>query len=326
MSASRGRISLTPRAFRYSSSSGRPGAITVAPALAASWTAKEPTPPFAPTIRTVSPSETPSASRALMAVIAASGAAPALVVSTPSGLRVAIDSGAATSSAQVPLCTAGLIPVMKPNTSSPSERPLTSEPACSTMPAKSRPSTTGNSCSTISLSIPTAMELSTGFTEEALTRTSTSLSAGVGAGRSSRRPGEESKSSRVMALMVCVLSFLGCLLCMTVGSCTTRSSRQDEETPVGHEGGQDEQYRVHGDAAVLRAPEVREGGPDHRQHQTEGGQRRQPGQDPHQRRQHDPDRARHRGGAGGRRGRGGGRCGGGHGGGEGRGGLREGCR
>src|SRR5215210_4754061 len=238
----------------------------------------------------MSPSERPRAPRALMAVIAASGAAPALPVSTPSGLRVAIDSGTAISSAQLPSCTAGLIPGTKPNTSSPSERPLTSEPACSTTPEKSRPRTTGNSWATMSFSIPAAMELSTGLTEEALTRTSTSLSASVGAGRSSRRPGEESKSSRVMALMVCVFFFLGCLLCMTVASCTTRSSRQDEETPVGHEGGQDEQYRVHGDVAVLRAPEVREGGRDQRQHQTEGGQRRQPGQDPRKRRQHDPDR------------------------------------
>src|SRR5215211_1348521 len=297
MSASRGRISLTPSSFRYSSSSGRAGAITLAPALAASWTAKEPTPPFAPTIRTVSPSETPSASMAARAVIAASGAVPALAVSTPSGLRVAIDSGTAMSSAQVPSCTAGLNPGLKPNTSSPTKSPLTSEPACSTTPAKSRPSVTGNSWATISFSIPAAMELSTGFTEEALTRTSTSSSAGVGAGRSLRRPGEESKSSRVMALMVCVFSFLGCLLCMTVASCTARSSRQDEEPPVGHEGGQDEQHRVHGDAAELRAPEVREGGPDHRQHQTEGGQRRQPGQDPRQRRQHDPDRPQHLKGA-----------------------------
>src|SRR5215207_5651123 len=60
------------------------------------------------------------------------------------------------------------------------------------------------------------------------------------------------------------------------------SSRQDEVPPVGYEGGQDEQYRGHGDAAVLRAPEVRKGGSYHRQHQTEGGQRRQPGQDPRQ--------------------------------------------
>jgi hypothetical protein len=41
----------------------------------------------------------------------------------------------------------------------------------------------------ICLSIPVAIELSAGLAEEACTRTSTSFGAGVGAGRSSRRPG-----------------------------------------------------------------------------------------------------------------------------------------
>src|SRR5215212_7088616 len=68
------------------------------------------------------------------------------------------------------------------------------------------------------------------------------------------------------------------------------SSRQDEEPPVSHEGSQDEQYHGHGDHRVLATPRVRKGDSDHRQHQTEGGQRRQPGHDPRQRRQHDPDR------------------------------------
>ena len=93
--------------------------MTVAPASAASWTAKLPTPPLAPTTRTASPSETPRASRALIAVIAAKPAAPALAVSTPWGLQIAADSGTAMSSVQVPSCTFGLIPRMKPNTFSP---------------------------------------------------------------------------------------------------------------------------------------------------------------------------------------------------------------
>src|SRR3954447_4453501 len=53
-------------------------------------------------------------------------------------------------------------------------------------------------------SMPAAIELSTGLTEEACTRTSTSLSAGVGAGRSSRTARGVSAASRVMARMVLV--------------------------------------------------------------------------------------------------------------------------
>src|SRR3954449_1401589 len=50
-------------------------------------------------------------------------------------------------------------------------------------------------------SMPAAIPLSTGLTEEACTRTSTSLSAGVGSGRSSRRAGAVPAESRVMARM-----------------------------------------------------------------------------------------------------------------------------
>src|SRR5215217_5949876 len=50
-------------------------------------------------------------------------------------------------------------------------------------------------------SSPAAIELSTGLTEEACTRTSTSLSAGTGSDRSSRRAGAVSAESRVMARM-----------------------------------------------------------------------------------------------------------------------------
>src|SRR4051812_19952348 len=56
-------------------------------------------------------------------------------------------------------------------------------------------------CTPICASRPAAIELSTGLTEEACTRTSTSLSAGVGSGRSSRRAGAVSGASRVMARM-----------------------------------------------------------------------------------------------------------------------------
>src|SRR5829696_6556089 len=48
---------------------------------------------------------------------------------------------------------------------------------------------------------PAAIEPSTGLTEEARTRTSTSLAAGVGSGRSSRAAGGVSGSLSVMARM-----------------------------------------------------------------------------------------------------------------------------
>src|SRR4051812_25170606 len=56
-------------------------------------------------------------------------------------------------------------------------------------------------CTPIWASRPAAIDASTGLTEEACTRTSTSLSAGVGSGRSSRKAGWVSGASRVMARM-----------------------------------------------------------------------------------------------------------------------------
>src|SRR4051812_24777477 len=50
-------------------------------------------------------------------------------------------------------------------------------------------------------SIPAAIELSTGFTDDACTRTSTSLSAGVGSARSSFTTGAVSGLFKVMARM-----------------------------------------------------------------------------------------------------------------------------
>src|SRR5215208_4908310 len=68
---------------------------------------------------------------------------------------------------------------------------------------------TGNSYSSpICLSMPAAIPLSAGLTEEARTRTSTSFGAGVGAGRSSRSAGAVSKALRVMAFIAQVLSEL----------------------------------------------------------------------------------------------------------------------
>src|SRR5215217_5654105 len=49
--------------------------------------------------------------------------------------------------------------------------------------------------------MPAAIELSTGLTDEACTRTRISVSAGIGSGRSLRRAGWVSDASRVMARM-----------------------------------------------------------------------------------------------------------------------------
>jgi hypothetical protein len=58
---------------------------------------------------------------------------------------------------------------------------------------------TGNSYSIIPFNAPIAVYASTGFTELAWMRTSTSASPTSGTGRSSRRPGVASKLSRVKA-------------------------------------------------------------------------------------------------------------------------------
>jgi hypothetical protein len=80
----------------------------VAPARAASWTAKLPTPPVAPTMSTVSPPARSTASMPLTAVMAASGAAPAVATSTLAGLRaIELFSETVTSSAQLPSRTVG---------------------------------------------------------------------------------------------------------------------------------------------------------------------------------------------------------------------------
>src|SRR5215218_10406349 len=92
---------------------------------------------------------------------------------------------------------------------------------------------TGNSYSSpIFLSIPAAIPLSAGLTEEARTRTSTSFGAGVGAGRSLRSAGGVSNASRVTALISGILSVLvwlltrppGCRVCRGVGWSAASSS------------------------------------------------------------------------------------------------------
>ena len=128
----------------------------------------------------------------VVAVTAASGAAPAIAVSTPSGLRAMIESGTAISSAQLPACTTGVIAGTKPNTSAPTS---------STTPAKSRPSVIGKTCSTMSLTMPATMALSMGLTAEARTRTRSSPGPGVGSGRPLRTTGGLPSSSKTTAFI-----------------------------------------------------------------------------------------------------------------------------
>ena len=106
------------------------------------------------------------------AVMAASGAAPAVAMSTPSGKRARLDSGTTMRSAQAPSCTSGAIAGSSRTPGRPPTAP-TPLPTSSTTPAKSRPSMTGYECGTMSRSIPAAIALSTGLADDACTRTST---------------------------------------------------------------------------------------------------------------------------------------------------------
>ena len=94
--------------------------MIVTPARAASWTAKLPTPPVAPTIRIVSPSESASASTAASAAMPASGATPVAATSSEAGFGAICISGvSAINSAQLPSWTVGFACKRKPKTSSP---------------------------------------------------------------------------------------------------------------------------------------------------------------------------------------------------------------
>src|SRR5258707_1387697 len=86
-----------------SASRTRTFAITLAPAFAANWVAKEPTPPPAPTISTVLPASGSSKSTEASPAPPAVGSAAATTSSSPPGTRASgASSVTATYSAYVP--------------------------------------------------------------------------------------------------------------------------------------------------------------------------------------------------------------------------------
>ena len=110
----------------------RATAVTCAPAPAASWTAKRPTPPAAPVTSTRLPSTKPAISSARSAVRPATGSVAACAKLAPSGSSASWSVRTATSCAQAPLR-------MSPTTRAPAGGPLPSSAARSTTPATSQP-------------------------------------------------------------------------------------------------------------------------------------------------------------------------------------------
>ena len=118
----------------------RATAVTCAPARAASWTAKRPTPPLAPVTSTRLPSTKPAISSARSAVTPATGSVAACEKLTPSG-------SSARWSVRSAICCAHAPPRVMPTTRAPSAGPLPSAAARSTTPATSQPGTVpGSSC------------------------------------------------------------------------------------------------------------------------------------------------------------------------------------
>src|ERR1700756_1900677 len=158
-------------------------AITLAPAFAANWVAKEPTPPPAPTISTVLPASGSSKSTRASPAPPAVGSAAATTSSSPPGTRASgASSVTATYSAYVPADPSGAISNW-PNRSSPTENPDAPSPSCSTTPAPSAPSTIGNVAG-IGLQSPEASVRSMGFMPAARSLIRTCPGAGSGVGTS----------------------------------------------------------------------------------------------------------------------------------------------
>src|SRR5580704_14389416 len=137
-------------------------AITLAPAFAANWVAKEPTPPPAPTISTVLPVSGWSKSTRASPAPPAVGSDAATTSSSPAGtLASGASSVTATYSAYVPAEPSGAISNW-PNRSSPTENLDVPSPTCSTTPAPSAPSTIGKVAG-IGFQAPEASARSIGF-------------------------------------------------------------------------------------------------------------------------------------------------------------------
>src|SRR6516164_3131597 len=134
---------------------------TKAPAAAASWQAKCPTPPEAPSTNTLRPSNSPPWRSACSAVSPATGRVAACASVTASGTTATAWLGARTRSAQAP-------DGRRPTTRLPTGGPLPLAARSSTIPAKSQPGRSpGVPCDVARLTSPR-------FNEIAVTRTVTS--------------------------------------------------------------------------------------------------------------------------------------------------------
>jgi hypothetical protein len=152
--------------------------------LAASWVKNEPTPPAAPTIRTVLPSSGASDSAIAAAVPPAVGSAAAVTGSRPAGMRASgASSLTATYSAYVPADPSGGISSW-PNTASPGANRIARGPASFTAPARSAPSTIGHVAGIRSFQLPSAICISIGFIPAAWIAMSTWPGPGCGLGNS----------------------------------------------------------------------------------------------------------------------------------------------
>jgi hypothetical protein len=153
--------------------------MVVAPAAVASCRANAPTPPVAPDTSTVSPGFSWTASRAASAAEPANPMAPAVARSTPSGTGAMECSAGTTRYSPNPPALSGNVRTT-PKTLCPAANVVTSAPTTSTVPAKSRPSTTGNRCGMIPLKNPRTSAVSNPLSDEPLTLIRMSVAPGTG--------------------------------------------------------------------------------------------------------------------------------------------------
>src|ERR1700691_2680214 len=159
-------------------------AVTSAPSSLAIWTANVPTPPEAPSMRTLWPGcIRPQSRRPWSAVIAAMGTAAASSNDRLAGFGANFSSDAHTYSAN-PFPSNPVIP----KTSSPARNCFTSLPTASTRPAISQPMIgllgLPRSPGMRFHGAPCSTNRSTGFTDAARSLIKTSLQAGLGVGTS----------------------------------------------------------------------------------------------------------------------------------------------
>src|ERR1039457_6375946 len=145
--------------------------MTLAPALAASWTAIEPTPPAAPATTSVSSGPAWAAGTAAGAVVPATNSAPAASHGTPAGRGTRSPASTRTNSAWLARLS------VNPLTPSPT---ATSPPVPATPPARSLPWPEGNVDGHRSARAPARIFASPGLIPAALTLTRTCPRPGAG--------------------------------------------------------------------------------------------------------------------------------------------------